>query len=94
MAILASAAILLIYLAVILSTVKLRMKKRETTEKTFKAPGGLIIPFIGIISIIWLLSNLDTREIFSTVIFITAVCILYFIKCKMQLKKIPSGEIH
>lgn len=94
LAILASAAILLIYLAVILSTVKLRMKKRETTEKTFKAPGGLIIPFIGIISIIWLLSNLDTREIFSTVIFITAVCILYFIKYKMQLKKLPSGEIH
>lgn len=94
LAILASAAILLIYLAVILSTVKLRIKKTDTAEKTFKAPGGLIIPCVGIISIIWLLINLNTREIISTIIFIAAVCILYFILRYMQLKKLPSGKIH
>ena len=77
LAILASAAILLIYLAVILATVKLR--KQASPEKTFRAPGGLIFPFIGIASIIWLLSSLSKWEILSTGIFIAAVCVIYFV---------------
>lgn len=79
LAILASAAILLIYLAVILSTIRLRMKKSEAIEKTFQIPGGLIIPFIGIAAIVWLLTSLSKWEILSTLIFIAVVCILYFI---------------
>jgi len=78
LAILASAAILLIYLFVILATIKLRMKKQDTTEKTFKVPGGLIIPCIGIASIIWLLTSLSKWEILSTVIFIVVICVIYF----------------
>jgi basic amino acid/polyamine antiporter, APA family len=78
LAILASAAILLIYLAVILATIKLRMKRQEDAEKTFRIPGGLIIPFIGIASIAWLLASLGKWEIISTTIFIAIVCIIYF----------------
>ncbi|MFZ1368938.1 MAG: amino acid permease [Ferruginibacter sp.] len=79
LAILASAAILLIYLAVILATIKLRTNKPDTAEKTFRAPGGLIFPLIGIASIIWLLSSLSMWEILSTIIFIAAVCVIYFV---------------
>jgi amino acid transporter len=79
LAILASAAILLIYLSVILATLKLRMKKQDAGEKTFKAPGGLIIPLIGIASIVWLLTSLSKWEILSTIIFIAAIYILYFL---------------
>ena len=78
LAVLASAAILLIYLAVILSTIKLRMKKQDAAEKTFKLPGGLIIPCIGIAAIIWLLTSLTAPEIYSTVIFIAVICVIYF----------------
>ena len=78
LAILASAAILLIYLLVIIATIKLRSKKQETTEKTFKVPGGLIIPIIGIVSILWLLTSLSTWEIVSTIIFIAVICVVYF----------------
>lgn len=78
LAVLASAAILLIYLLVIFATIKLRMKKQETTEKTFIVPGGLIIPIIGIGSIIWLLTSLSEWEILSTSIFIAVICIVYF----------------
>ena len=78
LAILASCAILVIYLAVILAMIKLRMKKEEDAEKTFKVPGGLIIPFVGIASIIWLLSHLSTKEILSTIIFIAVICAIYF----------------
>jgi L-asparagine transporter-like permease len=79
LAILASAALLLVYLAVILATVKLRKQKQEGQAKTFRAPGGLIVPLIGIATIIWLLSSLSKWEILSTLIFIAIVTIIYFV---------------
>ena len=88
LAILASAAILLVYLAVILSTIKLRTKKQDASEKTFRAPGGLIFPFIGIVSIIWLLTSLSKWEILSTIIFIAIICVIYFATKKFKRKKI------
>ena len=79
LAILASAAILLIYLIVILATIKLRLKKQDHNENIFKLPGGMIIPIIGITSIIWLLTSLSKWEIISTIIFIAVVSVIYFI---------------
>ena len=73
----ASAAILLVYLAVILSTLKLRKQKQDTAERTFRAPGGWIAPIIGIAAILWLLSSLSKKEITSTLIFMAVVCVLY-----------------
>ena len=88
LAILASAAILLVYLAVILATIKLRRDKQYASEKTFRAPGGLITPLIGIATILWLLSNLTQWEILSTLIFIAAVCIIYFVMKQIKKDKI------
>jgi amino acid transporter len=79
LAIMASAIILLVYLAVILATVKLRKKKMEGNEKTFQAPGGWVTPLIGISAIVWLLTSLGKWEILSTFIFIAVVCVVYFI---------------
>ena len=79
LAVLASAAILLIYLAVILATIKLRRMKQEVSEKTFRMPGGFVIPFIGIASILWLLTSLGKWEILSIIIFIVIVGVIYFI---------------
>ncbi len=77
LAILASSAILLIYLAVIVATVVLRSRKEEVPEKTFKVPGGWLIPLIGLTSIIWLLTSLSKWELLSTIIFIALICIGY-----------------
>jgi len=79
LAVLASAALLLVYLSVILATIKLRNNKEGESEKTFKVPGGLIVPFIGIASIVWLLTSLNKWEIISTIIFITTICLLFFV---------------
>jgi APA family basic amino acid/polyamine antiporter len=79
LAIMASAIILLVYLAVILATIKLRMNKHKGDEKLFKAPGGWATPLIGIAAIVWLLTGLGKWEILSTLIFIAAVCIIYFV---------------
>jgi len=84
LAVLASASILLIYLAVILATIKLRMMKHNAAEKTFRMPGGLIIPFIGIAAIVWLLTSLSKWEILSTIIFLAVVCVIYFLTKKFQ----------
>jgi basic amino acid/polyamine antiporter, APA family len=77
LAILASAAILIVYLAVILATIKLRTKKQHAVEKTFRAPGGLLFPFIGIAAIVWLLTSLSKWEILSPIIFIAVTCVIY-----------------
>lgn len=95
LAILASAAILLIYLAVILATIKLRRNKQDAGKKTFRAPGGLITPLIGIAAIVWLLSSLSKWEILSTVIFIAAVAVIYFVMKKLKKDKavaVPARE--
>ena len=93
MAILASAAILLIYLFVILATIKLRMKKQDVSEKIFKVPGGLVIPCIGIVSIVWLLTSLSKWEIVSTVIFIAVICVIYFAMKWMKNKRVSPENI-
>lgn len=86
LAILASAAILIIYLAVILAGIKLR-KMANPGNKTFRMPGGLIVPFIGIASIVWLLASLSKWEIGSTVIFIAIICVIYFVMKKYKKSK-------
>jgi basic amino acid/polyamine antiporter, APA family len=88
LAVLASGALLLIYLGVILSTVRLRLKKGPAAEKTFRAPGGLSIPLIGIVAIIWLLSHLSAREIVSTIVFIVIICLIFFLMKIFQRKKV------
>jgi amino acid transporter len=86
LAIMASAIILLVYLAVIMATIKLRKKKIEGDEKTFKAPGGLVTPLIGVVAIIWLLTNLGKWEILSTLIFIAAIIVIYFVTRRLRRK--------
>lgn len=61
--ILASAATLLIYLGVVLATIRLRYKKIVSPEKSFTVPGGLIVPITATIAIIWMLSNLSKEEL-------------------------------
>lgn len=87
LAVLASAAILLIYLSVILASIKLRRKKQESAEKTFRIPGGLTIPLIGIAAIVWLLTSLRKWEILSVLIFIGIVVLIYFVMKKVKIKK-------
>lgn len=86
LAILASGTLLLIYLAVVLATIKLRMKKNDDNEKFFRIPGGLLIPAIAITSIIWMLSNLSQREIISISIFVVVISIVYFAMRSLQRK--------
>ena len=88
MAILASASILIIYLTVILATIKMRTKKHKAAEKTFKIPGGLTVPLIGIAAIGWMFTSLGKWEILSVLFFIAVVCVIYFVMKKVKKEKI------
>ncbi len=90
LAVLASGSLLLVYLGVVLATIKLRMKKENEAEKTFKVPGGLIIPLIAIAAIIFLLWHLKTIEKLATIIFIAVVMVIYFLM--KFLRKNPLSE--
>lgn len=86
LAILASSAILIIYLTVLLAMVKLKMKKQHTVEQGFIVPGGFLVPFIAILGILWMLSHLTDTEIFSTFFFIGVVCVIYFLMAVLPRK--------
>ncbi len=81
---LASGAILIVYLSVILAAIKLRSNPQSALEKSFRAPGGLIIPIIGILSILWLLTSLSQIEVISIIILILVTCLFYIAIKKVQ----------
>jgi amino acid transporter len=86
--ILSSATILLIYLGVVLSSIKLRYKKIQSAEKTFTMPGGIVIPVIATITIFWVLSNLKTEEKTGIAIALAVLTVIYFFMT--WLKKKPT----
>lgn len=93
LAIMASAIILLIYFSVILATLRLRSKKIVGEEKYFKAPGGIIVPVIGLLAIIWILTGLGLGEILYTLLFIAAIILIYFITKRLKRKAVLEVTI-
>ena len=74
LAILSSASLLLIYVGVILATIKLRAKN---IEGTFKIPGGLLIPILALMATVWFLSNLRWAEVLGTLAFMGITSLVY-----------------
>jgi amino acid transporter len=75
--IISSASILLIYLGVVLATIKLRKKTSTNSEKTFRIPGGILIPVLAICVIVWLLTHLSKKEFLYEGVFIVVFCLIY-----------------
>lgn len=78
LAILSTASVLLIYLGVALSFIKLR--KKETPDgASFKLWGGYLVPVISILIIGWFLTNLAKNEVTGMVIFIAVLSCIYLV---------------
>ena len=84
--ILSSATALFIYLGVVFSTIKLRYQKNESSEKTFVTPGGLLVPILACIIILWILSNLSKEEFIGILVFISILSVAYYIMQKIKKK--------
>ena len=79
LAIISGASTLLIYLGVVFATIKLRKSNSPTLEKTFRIPGGIIVPILACVVIVWLLSNLSKQEVISITIFIIISSLIYLV---------------
>lgn len=87
MAILSTAATLIIYLGVALAVIKLRRKDSgDSATKTFKIPGGYVVPVLSVAIIAYFLSNLTKNEMIATLIFIGAISIIYLAILKFKKK--------
>lgn len=77
LALLSSASYLLIYLGVVLSVIKFRIKG-QIAKDSYKIPGGWLVPAVSSIVIVWLLSNIPVNELGAMAIFTAIVTLLYF----------------
>ena len=78
LAILSTASVLLIYLGVALSFIRLR-RKAAPGAGIFRLPGGYIIPVVSIIIIGWFLTNLARNEMIGMLIFLAVLSGVYYI---------------
>jgi amino acid transporter len=79
LATIASASVLIIYLGVVLATIKRSNKNIAATEKTFRVPGGMLVPLLASIGIIWLLCSLSRLELMGIAIFTLVFSSIYLI---------------
>lgn len=76
LAILSSAALLMVYFGVVLAT--LRLRKVKPAENSFVIPGGAMIPIFALLATGWFLSSLALSEIIGVVVFLAFFTLVYF----------------
>jgi amino acid transporter len=77
LAIVSSAAFLLVYLGVVLAVIKLR-KIVPAHSESFRIPGGYTVPVAASIAILWFLSHLTGSEAIGVMILIGVFTIVFF----------------
>lgn len=80
LAIISSAALLLIYFGVVAANIKLR----KMDSGGFKLIGGITIPAISLIIISWFLFQLSSNEWIAVLIFMALLSIIYLLKVKLS----------
>lgn len=90
LAILSTSSVLMIYLGVALAVIKLRMTNQPGSS-TFKVRGGLLIPILSVVIIIWFLTNLTLKESTAMLFFIALLSLVYYILKLLKLNKSNSA---
>lgn len=78
LAILSSSAVLIIYLGVVLAMFKSRLKPDPTNPPLFKVPGGLLVPILALVVLIWVLSYVPINDFIAMGIFFIITTLFYF----------------
>lgn len=76
---------LLIYLGVVLATLK--MRKGGTAARGFRALGGVLVPGVAAVAIVWLLSNLELKELIGMGVFLVILSSVYGLSVLMKGRK-------
>jgi len=85
MAVLASMALLLIYLAVCLAALQFRYR-RPAAPGSFRAPGGPTVALLASTAVLWVLAQSTRRETFGMAALIAASTIYYLIRRRVALR--------
>jgi APA family basic amino acid/polyamine antiporter len=87
LAVIASASLIIIYFGTSIAVLQLRRRKPQVEAgavKTFRIPGGPVVPLVAAAGSIWLLSNSSKAETLGIAAFILIFSAIYFV---MQLLK-------
>jgi APA family basic amino acid/polyamine antiporter len=87
LALVSSSAILVVYLAVALATIKVKYKEKGTYPGAFKIPGGYLIPVLALGVIIWFLSHTSLNEIVAMVVFFVITSLFYLFYSRKNITK-------
>jgi len=80
LAVIVSAALLLLYVGVVLATIKFRFKRNQDRSGTFKIPGGLVVPVAALLALGFFIIQLKSSELLGTALFIGGLSVIYFVK--------------
>lgn len=83
LAVIATGSILLLYLGVVVSVIKLRYSQKAKPGE-FIISGGLIVPLLSVGVIVYFLSNLKFDELIGTFIFVALLTVIYVINKKLN----------
>jgi len=89
LAIVSSAAFLIVYLGVVLAVIKLR-KIVPAHSESFRVPGGYTIPVAAAIVILWFLSHLTSREAIALLILVLILTAVFFAKRFVEARTIEA----
>ena len=85
----ASAALLINYLGVVLSVIRLR-KIKGARPNEFTIPGGITVPIISALIIMYFLSNLQTNQIYGFIFFTGVISVVYVVFRWIRKRKMDS----
>ncbi len=78
--ILATITMLLTFLGVACAAIKFRLKPSEEYKASFLMPGGLILPILTVLLLIWFLFQSKPNEIAGMAILLAILTVIYFVK--------------
>ena len=83
LAVIASVSLLLVYLAICLAALKLRVI-RDLPAGAFRAPGGPIVPVLGALTVLALLAQTTKTEMFGIGIALAAAAMYYVVRRRVS----------
>ena len=75
--ILSTATTLLIYLGVVLAVIRLRKTMPMASGRGFRVPGGIVVPVIAAIAILWLFFTLTWSELAGMGVLLGLLSVVY-----------------
>lgn len=90
LAVISSASLLLIYLGVVMATIKFRIRRSFPQNGAFKIPGGLTVPILAISAIVWFLTSLARMEAWGILLFLVVLSFIYILIKYFKKKQDPD----